>query len=175
VTVQQKVEAGRAGMNSESYRALMRHQAGAVTVIASGADGSRAGLTATAVCSLSDNPPTILVCVQRRSGAHDLIAKAGCFSGNLLSREQEDVAERFAGRRGLKGEARFAGLDWGTLETGAPVLAGALASLDCELIDRHQFTTHSIFIGRVVAGVFRADAQPLLYFRGDYWDLDRRD
>src|SRR5688572_26726442 len=111
VTVQQKLEAGRAGMNSESYRALMRHQAGAVTVIASGVDGSRAGLTATAVCSLSDNPPTILVCVQRRSGAHDLIAKARCFSVNLLSREQEDVAERFAGRRGVRGEARFAGLD----------------------------------------------------------------
>jgi cob(II)yrinic acid a,c-diamide reductase len=175
VTVQQKLEAGRAGMNSESYRALMRHQAGAVTVVAAGGEGARAGLTATAVCSLSDNPPTILVCVQRRSGAHDLIAKARCFSVNILSREQEDVSERFAGRRGLSGEERFAGLAWSTLETGAPVLAGALASLDCELIDRHQFTTHSIFIGRVVDGVFRADAEPLLYFRGDYWDLDRRD
>ena len=175
MTVQQKLEAGRAGMNSESYRALMRHQAGAVTVIAAGTEGARAGLTATAVCSLSDNPPTILVCVQRRSGAHDLIANARCFSVNILSGEQEDVAERFAGRRGMSGEERFAGLRWDTLGTGAPLLAGALANLDCELIDRHQFTTHSIFIGRVVDGVFRADAEPLLYFRGDYWDLDRRD
>lgn len=174
MTIVQKPATASQGMNAESYRALMRHQAGAVTVIATGEAGARAGLTATAVASLSDNPPTILACIQRTAGAHDLITAMKAFSVNVLASDQQVVAERFAGRSGDRGEARFEGLGWTRLETGAPVLVGALASLDCELIDRHEFTTHSIFIGRVLAGQFRAEAAPLLYFRGDYWDLGTR-
>jgi flavin reductase (DIM6/NTAB) family NADH-FMN oxidoreductase RutF len=174
VTIVPKTTAASAGMDAESYRALMRHQAGAVTVIAAGTGTGRAGLTATAVASLSDNPPTVLACVQRKSGAHDVITEAKAFSVNVLASDQQAVAERFAGRTGARGADRFKDLPWGVLKSGAPVLAGALASLDCELIDRHEFTTHSIFIGRVLDGQFRADGQPLLYFRGDYWDLGRR-
>jgi flavin reductase (DIM6/NTAB) family NADH-FMN oxidoreductase RutF len=158
-------------MSGETYRALMRHQAGAVTVIATARAGQRAGLTATAVSSLSDMPPTILACVHRKAVAHDLILSARTFSVNLLAREQQEVAERFAGRHGLAAAERFAGLDWTTLKTGAPILIDALASLDCELTDHHRFTTHSIFVGRAVAGQVRAEAAPLLYFRGDFWNL----
>lgn len=161
-------------MTPDQYRELMRHQAGAVTVIASGAAPHRAGLTATAFSSLSDNPPTILACVQTASSAHATIEAERAFSVNILSNTQQDVAERFAGRSGLFGDARFAGLDWATLETGAPVLEGALASLDCRLAEAHAFSTHSIFIGRVVAGMVNATARPLLYFRNDYWDLGAR-
>lgn len=160
-------------MDADRYRAIMRHQAGAVTVIATGPPGQRAGLTATAVASLSDAPPSILVCVGQRAGAHDVIASRGAFSVNLLASDQDDVADRFAGRHGISGEDRFAGLPWTTLTTGAPVLPGALATLDCRLTDQHRFTTHTIFIGRVVDGLFRAEANPLLYFRGDYWDVTR--
>lgn len=174
MTIVPKTTAASDGMDSGHYRALMRHQAGAVTVIASGSGRARAGLTATAVASLSDNPPTILACIQRKSRAHDRIAAVKSFSVNVLASDQQQVAERFAGRDGAAGEARFDGLEWTTLKSGAPVLAHALASLDCELIDRHEFTTHSIFIGRVLAGQFRAEAQPLLYFRGDYWDIGER-
>lgn len=161
-------------MDGASYRALMRHQAGAVTVIAAGEVGARAGLTATAVSSLSDNPPTLLACIGRNASAHDVIATAGVFSVNLLANDQEEIAQRFSGKRGLSGEARFTGLAWQTLKTGAPVLERALASLDCEVLESHGFTTHSIFIGRVIAGTFRAEAEPLLYFRGDYWKLESR-
>jgi len=171
LTVVPKKSALRAGMDAEAYRSLMRHQAGAVTVIAAGVAPTRAGLTATAVASLSDAPPTILACIQRKSGAHDVIASLAHFSVNVLSSDQQEIAERFAGRRGERGEERFKDAHWHTLKTGAPVLSDALASLDCELVERHEFTTHSIFIGRVIAGSFRADAQPLLYFRNDYWDI----
>lgn len=174
MTLMQRPLAGGTEMSPEGYRALMRHQAGAVAVIASGATGARAGLTATAVSSLSDTPPTILCCIQHRSGAHDVIASLKCFSVNLLASDQQEIAERFAGKHGLAGETRFVGLDWRTLATGAPILAGALASLDCRLLEQHRFTTHTIFIGRVVSGEFRAEAQPLLYFRNDYWDLGQR-
>lgn len=161
-------------MEAEGYRALMRHQAGAVSVIATGKPGSRAGLTATAVASLSDHPPTILVCVQRKASAHDIIAASGVFSVNLLTTAQQDIAETFAGRRGLGGDGRFAVGTWSTLASGAPVLEGGLAVLDCRLVDRHDFTTHSIFIGRVLAGRWDGQAQPLLYFRNDFWDLTGR-
>lgn len=162
-------------MDSSRYRALMRHQAGAVTIIAAGVPGSRGGLTATAFSSLSDDPPTVLVCVQKRSGTHAIIAGSKAFSVNILAREQQPLAERFSGKGGLIGESRFEeGAQWQPLATGAPVLTGALASLDCELLDEHQFSTHSIFIGRVVDGRFRADGEPLLYFRNDYWDIGAR-
>lgn len=161
-------------MNKESYRSLMRHQAGAVTVIAAGRAGARAGLTATAFASISDDPPTILACVHLRSATHGAIVSERAFSVNLLASDQQEVAERFAGRRQSRGEERFHGLNWHGLATGAPVLADALASLDCELVEAHAFATHSIFIGRVVEGRFRPEAEPLLYFRNDYWDLAGR-
>ena len=113
----------------------------------------------------------MLACVNQTAGAHDEIVRANAFSVNLLSSEQQEIAERFAGKGGLKGEERFSGSLWRTLTTGSPILVDALASLDCELIEQHTFTTHSIFIGRVVHGQFRADAKPLLYFRGDYWNF----
>ncbi len=163
-------------MDATRYRALMRHQAGAVAIIAAGPAGARRGLTATAFSSLSDSPPTLLVCVQRRAGTHGAIVAAKAFSVNMLAREQQALAERFSGKAGATGEQRFegGGAVWTTLATGAPVLSGALASLDCELLDEHAFATHSIFIGRVVDGRFRSDGGPLLYFRNDYWDIGAR-
>lgn len=161
------------GMDGTLYRSIMRHQAGAVTVIAVGTPGERTGLTATAVCSLSDDPPTILACIKRTASAHDVIGRVRSFSVNLLATEQQDVAARFSGKTGHRGEDRFSDA-WTTLASGAPVLEGALASLDCRLQEQHSFATHTIFIGRVLDGWVRAEAEPLLYFRGDYWDLINR-
>ena len=160
-------------MDPDAYRELMRHQAGAVTVIAAGSQqhGGRAGLTATAVASLSDTPPTILACVQRRLHAHSVIEDLGVFSVNILNSDQQDIAEKFAGKTGLQGEGRFSDPFWDVSVTGAPVLSGALACLDCRLLECHRFATHSIFIGSVVAGRFQRNAKPLLYYRGDYWHL----
>ena len=161
-------------MNAENYRALMRHQAGAVTVIAAGTEGQRSGITATAFSSLSDDPPAILACVRLKSSVYDLIRETRSFSVNILASDQQNIAESFSGRTGQSGEDRFSGLSWSMLSTGAPVLDGALASLDCRLSDQHVFATHSIFIGMVQDGRFRSEAQPLLYFRNDYWDIGVR-
>jgi flavin reductase len=161
-------------MDSSRYRSLMRHQTGAVTIIAAGRPGARSGLTATAVSSLSDTPPTVLVCVQHRASARPIIVAERCFSVNILAREQQPLAEVFSGKGDLRGEERFATAQWAPLTTGAPIVGGALANLDCELAEEHAFATHSIFIGRVVDGRFRDDGQPLLYFRNDYWDIAAR-
>lgn len=162
------------GISARSYRALMRHQAGAVAIVATQAGNVRAGLTATAFSSLSDQPPMLLVCVQRKAGAHDLMVQSKVFSVNILAADQQAVAVRFSGNSGVRGDERFEGQAWGRLKTGAPVLDHALAALDCELIESHRFTTHTIFIGRVVDGITRSEAEPLLYFRGDYWNLGER-
>lgn len=162
-------------MQSEDYRAVMRHQAGAVAVIATGTPGARAGLTATAVCSLSDQPPMLLACVNRNASAHGPILENGVFTVNLLAEDQDDVAGVFAGQTGLKGDARFDDARWLTLATGAPVLKGAIASLDCRLHETVSAATHTVIIGAVADGCFRSDSQPLLYFRGDFWQLPAED
>lgn len=158
-------------MDGSDYRQLMRHQAVGVSVVATGEVGDRVGLTATSVASLSDAPPKLLVCVGRSTQAHNIVCEKGVFSVNFLSREQQELAERFAGRLGIDGETRFANTKWITLATGAPVLVEALASLDCRLIESHTFKTHSIFIGRVMAGRCNTAAEPLVYFRGAYRGL----
>jgi flavin reductase (NADH)/cob(II)yrinic acid a,c-diamide reductase len=159
------------GMAPEDFRALMRNHAGAVTVIAVGKSGTRTGLTATAVCSLSDDPARILICVNRSASAHDPIESLRCFSVNLLAIDQADVANRFAGRAGLEGEDRFADPDWMTLKTGAPILVHALASLDCEVAEHQHMETHSIFIANVRDGRSRGNVAPLVYFDGRFCAL----
>jgi flavin reductase (DIM6/NTAB) family NADH-FMN oxidoreductase RutF len=160
-------------MDADRYRHVMRHQAGAVTIIAVGTAGNRTGLTATAVCSLTDSPPMVIACVNRNASAHAPIHSGQCFSINLLANDQNELARRFSSKK-LEGEARFDPETWDTLVTGAPVLKGAIANLDCEVAQEHSFDTHTIFIGRVRECRFREDVEPLLYFRGDFWDLKAR-
>lgn len=157
-------------MEAERYRKVMRHQAGAVAIIAVGEWGARTGLTATAVCSLSDQPPMALACVNSNASAHRPIQSAKCFSINLLADAQSDLAMRFSSKK-LEGEARFDAEQWDTLATGAPLLKGAIANLDCEVVQEHSFDTHTIFIGRVKACRFSEYAEPLLYFRGEFRNL----
>jgi flavin reductase (DIM6/NTAB) family NADH-FMN oxidoreductase RutF len=157
-------------MDADKYRSVMRHQAGAVTIIAVGDEGNRTGLTATAVCSLTDSPPMVIACVNRNASAHTPIQLAKRFSINMLARDQNELARRFSSKK-LEGEARFDADTWDTLTTGAPVLKNAIASLDCEVAQELTFDTHTIFIGRVMDCRFREDIEPLLYFRGEFWFL----
>lgn len=157
-------------MDADKYRSVMRHQAGAVTIIAVGDEGNRTGLTATAVCSLTDSPPMVIACVNRNASAHSPIQLAKRFSINMLARDQNELARRFSSKK-LEGEARFDADTWDTMTTGAPVLKNAIANLDCEVAQELSFDTHTIFIGRVMDCRFRQDIEPLLYFRGEFWFL----
>ena len=159
-------------MDTPKFRNLMRQQAGAVTIIAVGKAGHRTGLTATAMCSLTDNPPMVLICVNRNASAHAPIRAARCFSVNILARDQQELAKRFSSKK-LEGEARFDAEAWETLTTGAPLLKGTIASLDCELAGEQEVETHSIFIGWVKNGRFSEDAAPLVYFRGGFFDVKK--
>jgi flavin reductase (DIM6/NTAB) family NADH-FMN oxidoreductase RutF len=162
-------EAEREG---EAFRLAMREFASGVTLVTTGRGADRAGCTATSLCSLSLDPPTLIVCVALTSSTLPLVRANKTFGVNILAGGDGALADRFAGRTGVKGAARFAGVEWMTLVTGAPLLRGALAQLDCrveEVLERH---THAVIIGRVAA-VCRGGAAPaLVHWRGQFARFD---
>ncbi|MXP64974.1 flavin reductase [Roseomonas sp. M0104] len=155
-------------VEAAEFRRCMRSLAGAVAVITCGEEGARTGLTATAVCSLTDLPPMLLACVNNAASAHPVIRRTGRFAVNILSEAQLPVAGRFAGRDGAEGEQRFAGAFWTHDEDGTPLLADALASFGCALEAEHRHGSHSIFVGRVTALRASAGSPPLLYHEGRF-------
>jgi flavin reductase (DIM6/NTAB) family NADH-FMN oxidoreductase RutF len=154
-------------ITSPSLRDAMRQVAGGVSVITAGIGEERTGLTATSAVSLSVDPPTMIVCVNRAASAWPVMRRHRHFCVNVLAEHHQPVADRFAGRGGVKGAARYDEADWQVLATGALALDGALASVDCEIeefIDRHS---HSIIIGAVRA-VRVNPGRPLVYAQGGY-------
>lgn len=148
----------------------MRHLAGACVVIASGSNSERAGLTATAVCSITADPPQLLICVNRNVRAHEVIQRTGAFSINVLAQDQEFIAKRFAGMvEGVSGEERFAEAQWASGITGVPLLEEALVSFECRLEQVIAASTHDMFIGKVVGirGLQEQDG-PLVYFNSRF-------
>jgi flavin reductase (DIM6/NTAB) family NADH-FMN oxidoreductase RutF len=151
-----------------AFRQAMRNLPGGVSVITAGRVGGRSGLTATSVTSLAAEPATLLVCVNRTSSTFPLIEQEGRFGVNVLAADHADVADRFSGRGGIKGEARYEQASWTTLATGAPLLADALAALDCEVEEVILRHSHGIILGRVRAVSVREDGEGLVYWRGGY-------
>jgi flavin reductase (DIM6/NTAB) family NADH-FMN oxidoreductase RutF len=146
----------------------MRRLAASVCLITTlNEDGSRNGLTATAVCSLSATPPTLLCCLNRASNSFLAIEKAGVFAVNVLSTDDKAIADHFASSRG--GDDKFSVGEWTALATGAPVLASAIAYFDCKLVNILAVATHAILLGEVQGVDLNPNsAQPLLYVDGAY-------
>ena len=153
--------------SASEFKLGMRRLAAGVTIVTTMHDGKRHGLTATAVTSLSVDPPQILVCVNRRAGAHDLIHAGERFCVNVLAQRHRPLAARFA-NHAVNEHERFRFGKWTTLLTGAPVLEDALASFDCEVLERVISSSHTIYIGRVVGVRARTSGRPLLYASGNY-------
>jgi flavin reductase (DIM6/NTAB) family NADH-FMN oxidoreductase RutF len=143
--------------------ALRRFASGVTIVTTRTADRQPVGLTVSAFTSLSLEPPLILICVDRKSGCHDILLENGTFAVNLLAADQEDLSRRFAS----KSPDKFNGLKYRDGIGAVPVLEGSLASLECKLVHAYEGGDHTIFIGHVEATTVRDD-QPLLYFDGNY-------
>jgi flavin reductase (DIM6/NTAB) family NADH-FMN oxidoreductase RutF len=161
-------------VSEEQFKLGMRQLAAAVNIITAAKNGTRNGLTATAACSISADPPQLLICVNAEAGAHDLIRDAGSFCLNVLAREQEDVAKRFAGMDSADKSQRYDLGEWTELSTGAPVLEGALANFDCEIVQQITAGTHSIFIGKVVGIQTRDDGHSLIYGEGQFTGISNQ-
>ena len=162
------LDAAGSSIGPDSFRDALRELSGGVSVITVGVGNDRSGMTATSVSALSLNPPTLIVCVNKDSSTWPLLLRYRSFGVNVLHAGHEEIADRFSGRSGAKGEQRYGEDQWITLETGASLLADALAAIDCELdeaIDRHS---HAIVIGRVKAIRTGTAAEALVYWRGRY-------
>lgn len=151
-----------------TFRGAMRRLASGVTIVATKWEGERSGLTATAVCSLALSPPRVLASVNMQGLTYGLLAKSRCMSVNLLAEDHAELARRFATKRAQSEDDRFAIGDWQERVTGAPVLADALAGLDCRITQIVPLDTHAILIGVVEDVVFGARRAPLINFEGSY-------
>jgi flavin reductase (DIM6/NTAB) family NADH-FMN oxidoreductase RutF len=152
------------------FRAGMRRVSGAVTVVTTvTSDGERRGVTATAVCSLSVDPPSVVACINRETWVGRLAPESGVICVNVLASDQQPVAEAFAGRAGLTAGERFTVGGWRAGATGAPLLDGAIASFDCRLDRAVDFATHVILIGTVAeVRLGPAGLEPLVYVDGAF-------
>ena len=153
------------------FKRAMRHLVGAVSVVTVGTGERLTGFTATSVSSLSVEPPTILVSLNRSSSSWKAILESKAFAVNVLAAEQIAVANRFAGLGGEAGEERYRGAEWLKRETGSRLLVGAVSTIDCvleEAIERHS---HAILIGRVQSVEVDETAQPLAYFNRSFRTL----
>ncbi|MEO6835778.1 MAG: flavin reductase family protein [Candidatus Tumulicola sp.] len=153
--------------SASSFKHAMRHVPTGVTIVTSLKDGEPRGLTLNSFASVSVEPPAVLICVNREARSYLYISSSRIFCVNVLASEQRDLAERFAGK---VRERQFDEIAYAVAATGAPVLAGAIAHFDCEVMEEHHVGSHSIFIGSVVSCGARSGS-PLGYFSGGYHDF----
>lgn len=156
-------------ITADQFKLGMRSLAGAVCVITSAHAGHRYGMTATAVCSVSAEPPTVLVCINKNASTHDAIDRSGTYCVNVLRAEDSELSNVFSGAQ--RGEGRFRSGAWTRLATGAPVLIDSLASFDCRVVKRVAHGSHTIFLGQVEQILFGKKGKPLLYADGQYAKL----
>lgn len=151
----------------EDFRRVLGHFATGVTVITTtDAEGRATGLTVSAFCSVSLDPPQVLVCIDHKSQSYPALRERGRFAVNILSAEHEHVSRRFATTRLDK----FEGIPYTLGRLGVPLIEGALAQLECRTVSQHVEGDHTILVGVVEEARYGA-GEPLLYYRGRYGRL----
>lgn len=144
------------------FREGMSRLSAAVNLVTSDGPEGRHGMTASAVCSVTDEPPTLLVCVNRQNRSHDRFNANGRLCVNVLGERHQDLAGLFASRGS---DERFCDDDWMTLATGAPVLKDAVVAFDCRIVERREIGSHSVFYARVEATRLGSEpAETLVWF-----------
>ena len=156
-------------LDPDSFRAVLGRFASGVTIVtARDAGGRDAGMTVSAFCSLSLEPPLVLVCIAHDASLHDLLAPGTPFGVNILAAGQEALSRRFSG----PDPNRFEGVGFARGRMEVALLDDALAHLECRVAARHPGGDHTICVGQVETATVRPD-RPLLYYRGGYAQLER--
>jgi flavin reductase len=173
LSVQDIAVDGAPGLDKKHYRDGMSRVGSAVHIVTTGGKAGRAGFTATAVTSVSDDPATLLVCLNATSKSLPVLTGNGVFCVNALAGDDAALADAFAGRTGIYGEARFAALEavWAQLVTGSPVLGRALVAFDCRLIEATRVATHHVLMGKVVGISMTSPGSGLIYKDRGYHQL----
>lgn len=157
-------------LDPEQLRRAMRAWSSGVTIVTAAHGGSQHGMTVSSFTSVSLEPPLIIISLHTESRTHNLVMASGTFAVNILGADQRELSERFAGR--LESELnRFEGLDADTLATGAPLLKGALANLDCRVRQVIPVGMNTLFLAEVVAVRGDGAGRPLLYHNHRYGDF----
>lgn len=154
-------------LDPNALRQTMRQWSTGVTVVTTVAGQERAGMTVSSFTSVSLQPPTVLVCLNKETYAHDLVMKSGVYGISLLGVGQEVLSNRFAGLDPTVSD-RFAGLNLITAVTGAPLLADAIAWFDCVVKQTLDTTTHTIYVAEVVYANSDPSRAPLVYHNRSY-------
>ena len=154
-------------IESTDFRNAMSLLTTAVNVITTEGEDGMHGFTASAVCSVTDTPPTLLVCMNQSSRSHTHFVDNKILSVNVLGAQHEKISNAFASSK-LSSEDRFKLGAWITLETGSPILKDALVSFDCEIEQIQEVGTHSVFMCRVVAIKQSQQDESLVYFNRAY-------
>ncbi|MGY4533704.1 flavin reductase [Pseudomonas sp. TE3786] len=151
------------------YRDAMARLGAAVNVITTDGPGGRAGFTASAVCSVTDEPPTLLVCLNRGASVYDSFRANGVVAVNVLAHGQQALSNLFGGKTPI--DERFAAGQWHQQVTGAPLLDGALVAFDCRVINSSPVGTHDILFCEVLAIRHGEQGKGLMYFERAYHPL----
>jgi flavin reductase len=152
-------------VDRDGFRDSMAHLGAAVNIVTTHGPAGACGFTASAICSLTDDPPTLIVCMNRNSKQNAAFKANAVACVNTLTASQRDLSDIFAGRRNLDMGQRFAAAAWTTLETGAAVLKEALVSFDCRIEQTLEIGTHSLFVCRVLALTPCRNEPALMYFK----------
>ena len=152
-----------ASIDQRAVRDAMARLGAAVHIITTAGPGGKSGFTATAVCSVSDQPATLLVCLNRGSVSAPILAENGVFCVNTLAANEEKLADVFAGRGDVPRNERFDRGEWTTLKTGAPVLTSAVVAFDCRSIEIKAVASHNVIFGVVEAVRLGPRAPALVY------------
>ena len=155
-------------MDRTEFRNAMARLGAAVNIVTTDGPAGRAGFTASAVCSVTDDPPTLLVCMNRGSSAAAAVQGNGVLCVNTLGAGHEDISNTFAGFTGLEGPDRFGYGRWDVLETGAPVLLDAAVSFDCRISEVLEKGTHSVLFAEVVQVRASEAVGGLIYYSRGY-------
>ncbi len=155
-------------IDKSELRRIMGHFATGVTVVTTlSRSGALQGLTANAFCSLSLEPPLLLVCIDKKSESYPSFEESRIFTVNILAADQEDISRRFA----LSGGNKFEGVSYRLGANGAPILNGSLGYLECKLVEAYEGGDHTIYVGEVREAESIDGKKPLLFYRGGYREL----
>ncbi|MGL4242540.1 MAG: flavin reductase family protein [Beijerinckiaceae bacterium] len=163
------MDESQSAVSGAAFREAMSRVAGHVTIVSTSGPAGIGGVTVTAVASVSDSPPSMLLCLNASSRTLQQIHQNGRFCVNALAASHEEVARVFSGEGGLSGAQRFRHGDGWIMDGHAPRLAGALSAIECDVSDTTPVGTHVVLIGRVVAAHAGAEMPPLMYHRRQYW------
>lgn len=152
----------------KEFRDAMARLPAAVNIITTGGPAGRGGFTASAVCSVTDSPATLLVCMNRTVSSAELFRANGTLCVNTLCGSQEELSGIFAGATGVDGEARFEFGTWSPIITGAPALEGCLVAFDARITDMIEKGTHIVIFAEVEAVRIGGADPALLYFARNY-------